>query len=804
MTEVSSLEARFSGNTQSFDDAAERVRNTMTDTGRTVADSLRSIGSGMTSTGSDIIKLSAPAAAVFTGAIASAVVFEESMTNARSILGITADEMAGINEQVLALGGASRAGPHAAAEAYYNIVSGVQDASAHMAILENSIALSEAGSADLTTTTSGLVAVMNAYNLEASMASRVSDIYSRTVAMGVGSMDEFVSALSPAAGLAATVGVSFEELAEGTAFLTAGGATASGATTQLMGIMNAFLKPNAEMTKALETMGFASGAAAIESLGLAEAVYALNQATGGLDGTLAASLGTSEALRGATGLLSEEFAGFHHSFIEGLDGATAAAREIQLESAAAQFDLLTSRLAVASIIIGGAFLPAINEVSADLIPIADGIAAWAAENPELVRTIGVVAIAALGLGIGLVALGQVISAAASVFGVLKGAVALVTSPMLLLGGAIAIAAGAIGWALTDFQGFKDFVDTNFTPGIQAAAEDIRGAFGEQFVSDVQTRFNELTDTFSNLWSGIDPHVQTLKTGLADVGTFISENVLSGSMFDDFGAKMGTAFGKIGETVGKGIQGAGDLAVGMFAGLGERIREAAPGLQSFMEDIFAGAQGAAVAVVGYVNDTFIPRVATLSEELGPFAGPIAAAFEAAFAGGLAIVQGVVGAINEIGGAVQAALIHIGLLSDNMTPEFQSSYGAGTPGFTESGALMTGYFGPPGSGGMGTVTGPGTAGLGQQSGTHWTGSGALSSVAGFHHNQEAVVPAHGMRVIPSPRGLMLDGGGGGGGGSTNISTINLYGVQDPESMIRQLRDRYGIDLPRIGERDRQRGR
>jgi hypothetical protein len=34
----------------------------------------------------------------------------------------------------------------------------------------------------------------------------------------------------------------------------------------------------------------------------------------------------------------------------------------------------------------------------------------------------------------------------------------------------------------------------------------------------------------------------------------------------------------------------------------------------------------------------------------------------------------------------------------------------------------------------------------------------------HNQEAIVPAGGMFVRPSPGGLLLEGGGGGGGGMT----------------------------------------
>lgn len=46
-------------------------------------------------------------------------------------------------------------------------------------------------------------------------------------------------------------------------------------------------------------------------------------------------------------------------------------------------------------------------------------------------------------------------------------------------------------------------------------------------------------------------------------------------------------------------------------------------------------------------------------------------------------------------------------------------------------------------------------GYRVGTPFTGYGALDQVAGFVHRREAVVPAGGMAVYPSPQGLQLAG-------------------------------------------------
>lgn len=78
----------------------------------------------------------------------------------------------------------------------------------------------------------------------------------------------------------------------------------------------------------------------------------------------------------------------------------------------------------------------------------------------------------------------------------------------------------------------------------------------------------------------------------------------------------------------------------------------------------------------------------------------------------------------------------------------------------------------------------------SGTPWTGSMPRNQAAGIVHGKEAVIPTGGMmaRVVPSPDGLMVQGGGGRGGG-INIGTVNVYGVEDVQSLTRQIQREIG---------------
>jgi TP901 family phage tail tape measure protein len=213
-----------------------------------------------------------------------------------------------------------------------------------MGTLQASIAMSEAGQADLGVATNGLVKVMNAYSYSADQAMFASDVFTQTVGMGVGSMNEFVGAMIPIAGLAASVGVGFDELGSAMAYSTSKGQTASVAATQMRTAMIALLNPNESMIKALQTIGIESGSAMIKEFGLAESLNMVNGALGGSQDVMSKALGSTEALQAAVALTATDYVGFATSFGEGIAGTTDSARSIQLESLESKM----ARLEVAS------------------------------------------------------------------------------------------------------------------------------------------------------------------------------------------------------------------------------------------------------------------------------------------------------------------------------------------------------------------------------------------------------------------------------------------------------------------------
>lgn len=405
---------------------------------------LTNIGRSISGFGQQLSIAMAPVAIALAGAAKASMDFGESITNIGAVMGLTGDEINALHDDLLEIGEGTRAGPQAVADAFYDIVGGVADATTHMAILDAAIRTSEAGNASLTGTTKALISVMNSYGFAASDASMVSDVLTQTVNKGVGSMDEFAAAFPNVAGLANTLGISFQDLGTMMAYLTTKGNSASEATTQISAAMMAFFTPNTQMQAALKELGFESGEAAIKQLGLVGALEAVSGTTTSAEEGFAFLMGRQEALRGATSLLDEGYSTFFTNFGDGLQGATDAARAIQLTSAAAQFDLLKSSVSTLAITVGDELMVALTPLIGEVTKIVQSITEWINANPEAARTILLVlgALVVLGpvlmvVGGAISLIGTIVGVATTAFGLLSGAVAFLASPIIIIGAAIA-------------------------------------------------------------------------------------------------------------------------------------------------------------------------------------------------------------------------------------------------------------------------------------------------------------------------------------------------------------------------------
>ncbi len=473
---------------------------------------LKSLGQSLTNTGLALTKLAAPAVAVFGDGIRQAMKFEESIANIGAVLGKTIPEMGEMGQRIRDLGAASRYGPQEAAQAFYDIVGGVTDATQHMAIFEAAIHTAQAGNADLTATTAALISVMNSYGFSAEQAGYVSDTLTQIVAMGVGTMDEFAGALADVTGTAAQAGVSFTEAGAAVAFLTTKGFSAAEATTRIRQAIIALLNPNADMEAAFTAAGIASGSAALKNLGLAGTYRKINQALGGSLDKMQAATGSVWAMQGATAVATDTFTDFAAAFAETADGLTASAEAIQMSSHAAMWDVLQSKVENLRIELGNALLPALQGIVEKISPLVEAITNWIAANPELVQTIGTVVAVAGTLGVALTAVGFAISS-----------IAVLLSPAgLMIAGLLALTAAFA----SNFGGIADIIKS-FQNGWEAGLGTLE-FYAQYYINKIVDLFrNQFAKPIGDLLAGIGTDklvALTVGVGLL-AATLVASNVI---------------------------------------------------------------------------------------------------------------------------------------------------------------------------------------------------------------------------------------------------------------------------------------
>jgi TP901 family phage tail tape measure protein len=257
--------------------------------------------------------------------------FDSSMRNIQSLTGETNESLTALSKELLFIGSSAVAGPNAVADAYYNVTSGIGDASVRLDALRSAVALAEAGQEDLGAATNGLISVINAYGTSAENVGGLSDVFFQTLNKGKGTLGGFVTSMNSIAGLSANLGIGFDELGSSMAIISKT-QTEAVAATQLKSAMVALLKPNSEMTKALDLLGFSSGSALVKQYGLAESLTMVKSALGGSDDGMAKALGSSEALQASIELTSDKYGAFAKEYAQGLSGAASTALVAQTQS----------------------------------------------------------------------------------------------------------------------------------------------------------------------------------------------------------------------------------------------------------------------------------------------------------------------------------------------------------------------------------------------------------------------------------------------------------------------------------------
>jgi TP901 family phage tail tape measure protein len=258
-----------------------------------------------------------------------------------------------------------------------------------------------AGVTDVETAVDGLSTIVNAFGLDAEDAQAVADSMFAAVKGGKTTFEELSASMFNVAPAAAAAGISFGEVNAAIATMTSAGVPTAQATTQIRAAMVGLQKPSEELDAIFQSLGYNSAQTAIEEEGLAFALDAVKDASGGSNGELQTLLGSVEAVS-AVNILAGTGA---EKFADELERQRDAAGSVQDAFDEIDKSRVLERQAIAfqnmGIAIGNVLIPAMEIV----IPIFTAFAGWVQENAVvatvLAGILGALAVAILAVNFAL-------------------------------------------------------------------------------------------------------------------------------------------------------------------------------------------------------------------------------------------------------------------------------------------------------------------------------------------------------------------------------------------------------------------
>jgi TP901 family phage tail tape measure protein len=486
------------------------------------------------------------------------------------------------------------------AEALYKAVAlGANNATKATAIMTTANQLAVAGNSDLKVTMDALGGTLNAYHMDATRASEVSDAMFTAMKGGNTTVGDLAGSIGRVAPQAYEMGIGLDELLGGMAVMTNKGIKASEAVSGLHGALANIVHPSHDAAAEAQRLGIKFNAATVRSMGFQKFLHSIVDNSKFTKDTLG-KLFTSVEGSGAMAMLAGDM-GNVDAMMDSMrkkSGATAEGFKIMEEKlTGARFDASFKALQIA---IGEVVGPLLNKFKRFVtsimnaftglpVPIQRTIVYIALAGSAFVTLVGGVAAAIAAIKI--LAVGM-----ATFGGGALGTVIAALLPAIALIGLLAGAAYALKYAYDrnldgiaekfdaiwdQIKIFGEAVYQLFTQG--GFSGRVREAFLEgfetgplNFAIQVYLLFNRLKNFFVGVWEGFkntleasgafDAIVEAFENIQNAFGLFENDVEASGAAFDAFGRKgfkVGDLIGKVIEVVLFGFSAAMNVVAGFI-------------------------------------------------------------------------------------------------------------------------------------------------------------------------------------------------------------------------------------------------
>jgi TP901 family phage tail tape measure protein len=540
--------------------------------------------------------VAAGAALIGGASIKAAADFQESMAIINTIAHQTPEELNKTGLAIRGLAQESGAGLPDLTSAFYDLLSvGVPTANA-MDVLRNSVTLSIGGMSTTTEAANAITTAINSWSIATGKAhltmadaTKVTDIFAKTIEQGGLKANEIAPALAQVSALAAAMNIPLEEVGATWAVMTTRGFTAATSATAMNSALVALQRIPPGMQHLQDVTGKSYEQIA-KTQGAQAAMQALVTDAGKYGVALIDVFGRQEALGYALNVTGAAAPAYQAALSNMYNSSGTAAG--QAAERAATFDrqmlILSATINDIGISIGTALLPAVQKVMDFILPVVRAVADWTEANPELAKNILLV-VGAIG-------------ALAVVTAIAGGLFALLLNPIFLIAAAIALL--AVAWA-NNWGGIRDIV--------QNVAGVIGTAFGaiSGFIANLSA---DPGKALSGLFSGI---AAAAPAALAALGN------LAGQISGWIGAQVSVWAAQVGQWAQAFVNWIGPMIPPVLAALGTLAGQIVSWIGAQIP-VWSNQIGQwAQAFVGWVGTVIPPVLAALGALAGQILGWIGA-------------------------------------------------------------------------------------------------------------------------------------------------------------------------------------
>ncbi|MEV8467304.1 phage tail tape measure protein [Fluviibacterium sp. DFM31] len=540
--------------------------------------------------------------------IRPAVGFEASMDKVGAVSRANDADLQRLTESARELGATTPWAASQAAEGMQFLAMAGFDTTQIIATMPGMLNLASAAALGLGETADIASNILTGFKLEAGEMGRVADVLTNTFTSSNVNLTMLGETMAYVGPDAANAGLAIEQTAAMVGLLGNAGIQGSRAGTALRSMLARLAGPTGAAAAALQDLGIQTKDAEGNLRPLPDILAEMDIAMADL-GTAAqtelrATIFGLEAATAAGVLMGEAGSGALQTYTDTLYETGSAARVAaeQNDNVMGMLKRAQSVLEAISITIGTVLLPGLMEIGDAILPILERVNEWAAANPELVATLGKLAIGLLVARVAMIGLRfGVLTLIQPFVGLLRWSGLLLRGLGLLAGlnpfGVLALAAVLAWYVIRDNWG--DIVDW-----FRAKIAAVTAAFDEGFVQGLialLAEFNPFTlfyeavdglagyvgEKLTDLWGRIDGAlsgmpkyeagklmVQNIWDGakqlvgpmVADLNASIDGGLQQASLLDTGKALLGSLAGGMGKVIGAHIE-----------AIGQKIREAFGGL-----------------------------------------------------------------------------------------------------------------------------------------------------------------------------------------------------------------------------------